>query len=385
MTDLVELLQQCGKEKKLSPGQVLCYQGAASDGAYYVKWGRLGAYWEDQGTVYLLSEIVPGNLVGELGATTGWSRTATVKAEEESCVIHISEVDFRRLLKEAPDLAAKVICQVGERLARGDVARVTLGRSYQQAMDRVQTLRSEKEHVEELLRLREELADMIVHDLRNPLGVIFSVLELLENELASEGKSEYLDSLMETMGRSVLRMQRLVGTLLDIARLEEGGMMLHHVPLDMAALVEDVVAEERPLAGNHGVTLESLLHVDLPPVLADRDVLQRVLVNLVDNALKFTPGGGHVWVKAHPQAGEVWVEVVDTGPGIPPGEQKRIFEKFTHVRGRKESGRGLGLGLTFCRMAVEAHDGRIWVEDGPQGEGSSFVFALPQIQEKAGH
>lgn len=379
MADLVELLQRYGTERGLSPGEVLCYQGSASDGAYYLKWGLLGAYREEEGTSYLLSEIVPGNLVGELGAATGWSRTATVKAEKESCVIYISEVDFRQLLSEAPDLAAEVISQMGERLTRGDVARVTLGQGYQQAMDRVQALRSEKARLEELLRLREELADMIVHDLRNPLGVIYSGLELLERTLAGT-KSEYVDSLIKMMDRSLGRMQGLVDALLDIARLEEGKVALHLAPLDVVALIEDVIAEEYPLAENLGVALENATTESLPLVLADRNALQRTLVNLLDNALKFTPKGGRVWVEARSRDEMVQVEVVDTGPGIPREEQSRIFEKFTQVRGRTGRRRGFGLGLTFCRMVVEAHGGRIWAEDGPQEKGSRFIFTLPQVQ-----
>lgn len=383
MTDLDKLLQQCGRERTLAPGEVVCRQGAVSDGAYYVKRGRLGVYREDQGVPYFLSEITPGNIVGELGATTGWSRTATVKAEEESCVIHISEADFRRLLKEAPALAAEVIYQVGERLIYGDIARVTLGRSYQQAMERVQALRSEKERLEELLRLREELANMIMHDLRNPLGVMSGGMELLDDELEAETKSEYVDSLMETMKRSVWRMQRLVETLLDITRLEEGRMALHLAPVGVIALIEEVVTEERHLAANHGVALESIALADIPLVMVDRDVVQRMLINLLDNALKFTPRGGRVWVDARLQDGQVQVDVVDTGPGIPLEERERIFEKFTQVQGRIGGLRGLGLGLAFCRMAVEAHGGSIWVEDGPQGNGSRFVFTLPRSQEDA--
>jgi len=379
MADLVELLHRYGTERELSPGEVLCYQGSASDGAYYLKRGLLGAYREEEGTSYLLSEIVPGNLVGELGAATGWSRTATVKAEKESCVIYISEVDFRQLLSEAPDLAAEVISQMGERLTRGDVARVTLGQGYQQAMDRVQALRSEKARLEELLRLREELADMIVHDLRNPLGVIYSGLELLERTLAGT-KSEYVDSLIEMIDRSLGRMQGLVDALLDIARLEEGKVALQLASLDVAALIEDVIAEEHPLAENLGVALENATTESLPLVLADRNALQRTLVNLLDNALKFTPKGGRVWVEAQSRGEMVQVEVVDTGPGIPREEQSRIFEKFTQVRGRTGRRRGFGLGLTFCRMVVEAHGGRIWVEDGPQEKGSRFIFTMPQVQ-----
>jgi NtrC-family two-component system sensor histidine kinase KinB len=168
-----------------------------------------------------------------------------------------------------------------------------------------------------------------------------------------------------------------VDTLLDIARFEEGAMTLQLQRLDMAALIEETITGERHLAENKDMVMEARLAVELPAVSADRDVLQRVLTNLLDNALKFTPAGGRVWVEAHPEAKAVRVDVVDTGPGIPAGERERIFEKFTQVRGQTGSRRGSGLGLTFCRMAVEAHGGRIWIEDGPGGKGSRFVFTVP--------
>jgi len=380
MKNLDEILQQYGRERTLAPGEVLLYQGAVSDGVYYLRSGRLGVYKEEGDASYFFSHVEPGDLVGELGAATGWFRSATVKAEEESCVVHVTEADFRRALGEAPALTAEVICSMGEWLADADVARVNLGRSYQQAADRVQALCSEKERLEELLRLREELADMIIHDLRNPLGVISTTLELLHHVPVAEAEQEYVASVLETMGRSVRRMQRLVDTLLDIARLEEGAMALGLLPLDLEGLVGEVLAEERPLAEKKGVTLESRLPESLPPVLADHDVLLRVLVNLVDNALKFTPRGERVWVAAGPEPKGVRVEVVDAGPGIPVAERARIFEKFTQVQRQAETRRGVGLGLSFCRMAVEAQGGRIWVEDGPGGRGSRFVFTLPQAQ-----
>lgn len=378
MAGLDEILQKYGREKRLSHDDVLIRQGAVSDGVYYLKSGRLGAYKEEQGKFYPLSEILPGRLVGELGSTTGWARTATIKAEEESVVIHVPEADFHRALRESPDLAATVVWQVGKHLTSADAVRITLGRSYQRAAGRVETLTTEKAQLEELLRLREELADMIVHDLRNPLTVIINGLQLLDDVSVSDADRDYASAVSETMERATQRMERLVDTLLDIARFEEGAMALRLQPLDVASLVEETIAGERHLAENKDIVLEARPSAELPAVSADRDVLQRVLTNLLDNALKFTPAGGHVWVEAHPAAEAVRVDVVDTGPGIPAGERERIFEKFTQVRGQAGSRRGSGLGLTFCRMAVEAHGGRIWIEDGPGGKGSRFVFTIPR-------
>lgn len=383
MGNLDEILQQCGTERQLSQGEVLIRQGTVSDGVYYLKSGRLGVYREEPDGPYLLTEIVPGETVGELGAATGRLRTATVKAAQRSCVIHVSEADFRRVLDEAPALMAEVIDTVGDRLTSADVGLVALDRSYQHAVDRVQTLHSEKERLQELLRLREELAAMIVHDLQNPLGVIRGGLELLSGAPIVESEVEYVDKVLATMERSLSRMQRLVDTLLDITRLEEGAMALYLRSLDLSALIQESVTEEHPLAESSGVTLENRTLEDIPSIVADRDVLQRVLINLLDNAIKYTPVGGQIWVQVQPDGGMVQVEVGDTGPGIPSEERARIFEKFTQVKRRAGPQRGVGLGLTFCQMAIEAHGGRIWVEDGPNGNGVRFVFALPQVPETA--
>jgi len=383
MKNLVEILKQYGKEKELSQDEVLIRQGAVSDGMYYLKSGRLGAYREEQDDLYLLSTIAPGETVGEVGASTGRSRMATVMATEKSRVIHISEADFQRAINEVPELAAEIINTIVSRLTDADNERVVLGQSYRQAMHRAQTLGSQKARLEELLRLREELADMIVHDLRNPLGAIATALDLLKRVSVAEAEAEYVTRMMGTMEQSVHRMQYLVDTLLDIARLEEGAMSLWVQPLALHALLKELMAEEYLLARKSGVTLESRVPADLPKIEADPDVLQRVLLNLLDNALKFTPRGGQVWVEAQPHADMVQVEVTDTGPGIPPEERSRVFEKFTQIQGRVVPQRGSGLGLAFCRMAVEAHGGRIWVEDGPGGKGSRFILTLPLAQDTA--
>jgi len=208
---------------------------------------------------------------------------ATVMATEKSRVIHISEADFQRAINEVPELAAEIINTIRSRLTDADNARVVLGQSYRQAMHRAQTLGSQKARLEELLRLREELADMIVHDLRNPLGAIATALDLLKRVSVAEAEAEYVTRMMGTMEQSVHRMQYLVDTLLDIARLEEGAMSLWVQPLALHALLKELMAEEYLLARKSGVTLESRVPADLPEIKADPDVLQRVLLNLLDN------------------------------------------------------------------------------------------------------
>jgi signal transduction histidine kinase len=383
MENPIEILKRYGKERELSQGEVLIRQGSASDGIYYLKSGGLGVYRRGLDDFYLLSIVTPGEIVGEIGASSGRSRTAMVMATAESRVIHISDADFHQALNEVPDLATEVISVVGNRLTDADHVRIVLGKSYRQAVNQAQTLHSQKARLEELLRLREELADMLVHDLRNPLGAISTALDLLKQVPVAETEMEYVTAVTRTMEQSIRRMQYLVDTLLDIARLEEGEMTLWLQPLDLHALLEELMAEEYFLARKSSIMLENRVPVDLPAIMADPDILQRVMFNLLDNALRFTPGGGQVWVEAWPDADMVRVEVIDTGPGIPLEERTRIFEKFTQIQGRVGSRRGSGLGLSFCRMAVGAHGRHIWVEDGPEGKGSRFVFTLPQAQETA--
>jgi signal transduction histidine kinase len=381
--DFEGILDRYGEKMTLAPGEVLCRQGSISDGAYYLKSGWLGVYWEDEGEPYLLSIIAPGEMVGEMGATTGQPRMATVVAARECEVVHISDDNFQRAMQEAPTLVAKVVGTMGERLAYADVVRITMNQSYHRAADRVQALRSEKARLEELLRLREEMSDMIIHDLRNPLGVIKTGLDLLARVEVVESDAEYSAHVMQTIEKSTKRMQRLVDTLLDIARLEKGAMALSIRSMDLGVLVEDTLADLSPLAEKGNVTLDSRLAENLPMVLADQDVVERVLVNLIDNALQFTPPDGQVWVEAQVEGENVRIDVVDTGAGVPPEERTRVFEKFTRGLGKRGSQGGAGLGLTFCQMAVEAHGGRIWIEDGPGGKGSRFSFTLPQAHKVA--
>ncbi|MBN1954564.1 MAG: cyclic nucleotide-binding domain-containing protein [Anaerolineae bacterium] len=376
MKALIDFMQQHGTERLLAPGEIICQQGSPSDGVYYLKHGRLGVYREEHGEHFRLSEIVPGEMVGELGAATGEVRTATVQAELPSYVIYITTDDFLRAISSSPELIAEIVSLVARRLTEADTARITLGQSYQSAMTRVQALSSEKAQLEELLRLREEMANMIIHDLRNPLGIITGSLDVLER-IATGVLQMDATSIVDMMSRASQRMKHLVDTLLDIARLEAGEMVLQPISLDLHSMVQDILAEERAMADSLDITLENQLPASLPAVLADSTLIQRVMINLLDNALKFTPAGGKVWIAAQPGTEVVQVQVIDTGPGIPADERDRIFEKFTQVKGREGARKGSGLGLAFCRMAVEAHHGRIWAEEGPAGVGSCLAFTLP--------
>lgn len=137
------------------------------------------------------------------------------------------------------------------------------------------------------------------------------------------------------------------------------------------------IAARAAIINQKGVDVQKKVAPNLPLVVADREKIERVITNLVDNALKYVPEKGCVILAAQIVDDFVQVSVTDNGPGIPPEQRERIFGRFTQVSGEKTRRRGFGLGLSYCKLAVEAHGGKIWVESGKDGVGSRFIFTLP--------
>jgi signal transduction histidine kinase len=245
-------------------------------------------------------------------------------------------------------------------------------------------LRRQNTRLQELERLRDDLTHMVVHDLRTPLTGVLTALQTLEagvvGPLAAEAAA--INQIALDNGTELLGM---VNDLLDISKLESGQMRLEREPVTAAVLVARAKRQVERLCHEKRQTLEVTLSPDLPPVDADVDKATRVLVNLLGNAVKFTPSGGRIDVAVSEDAlaRQVVFAVRDTGKGIPRELHSRIFEKFAQVE--ETSGRdsasgkrvfSTGLGLTYCKMAAEAHGGRIWVES-ELGAGSAFTFTLP--------
>jgi PAS domain S-box-containing protein len=226
-----------------------------------------------------------------------------------------------------------------------------------------------------LEELRQDMISMIVHDLRNPLGNIISSLDVLKNSVGQ--LEEAPQALLTIATRSAARLSRLVDSLLDLRRLEAGQVVLSKSQTNLNTLVAEAVAEVQPAAEGKETVLSNEVPPRLPYVTIDADMVRRVLINLLDNAVKYTPRGGRVTVTAKATIKDVTLSVRDSGPGIPPAEHTRIFNKFARLeRGRDSAPKGLGLGLAFCRLAVEAHGGAIGVES-TLGRGATFSFTLP--------
>jgi signal transduction histidine kinase len=230
----------------------------------------------------------------------------------------------------------------------------------------------------EVQRMRTDLTHMMVHDLRNPLNVVGSGLEIASVALRDVEQPK-VKEILGIAAQSTERMLGLVEDILHISRLEDGRLPLAWETTSLGALIHDVLEAQTPLAEARGVELVARLQPELPPACADSALLARVVHNLVDNAIKFTPPGGAVVAELGLEEDEFVVRVRDNGPGVAPELRERLFQKFASSDGRR---RGAGLGLAFCRLAVEAHGGRIW-ESGSNGHGHGavFEFTLPLAME----
>jgi two-component system, OmpR family, phosphate regulon sensor histidine kinase PhoR len=168
----------------------------------------------------------------------------------------------------------------------------------------------------------------------------------------------------------------MVNELLELSRIESGRVPLNRKPVSPEEILRPAVERLKLQAERNGLSLKVEFHEALPPILADFSRVQGVLVNLVHNAIKFTPSGGEILVQARPQPDSVCFSVKDTGIGIPENEHWRIFERFYKVDRSRASG-GTGLGLAIARHLVEAHGGKIWVES-ELGKGAVFYFTIPK-------
>jgi two-component system sensor histidine kinase KdpD len=233
--------------------------------------------------------------------------------------------------------------------------------------------RTQREQLEiEAERLRTSLLSSLSHDLRTPLGAINGAASSLLEKPGAMTDATRRD-LLQTILEESQRMNRLIGNLLDMIRVESGALQVQKEwqPLEETVGVALIRLQER--LGEHLVTVK--LPSDLPLVPLDEVLVEQVFVNLLENAAKYTSVGTPIEISATTADGFVLVDVADRGPGLPPGEEDRIFDKFHRAAKATASG-GIGLGLTICRGIVTAHGGRIWAENRPGG-GAVFHFTLP--------
>lgn len=225
--------------------------------------------------------------------------------------------------------------------------------------------------LQEVEKLRDDMRNMIVHDLRTPLTSVIAGVQLLEMKGGLSDEQRELTTMAVAGGRTLLVM---INDLLEVEKLEAGGMQLNRDEALVSELVDGAVAQVRTLARDAGLQLHTEIDDAVRVIRGDEGKLMRTLVNLLGNAIRFTPSGSVTISTSSGGAGRIRFSVRDTGVGIPAEAFDRIFEKFGQVDAA-DSG-GTGLGLAFCKLAVEAHGGRMLVES-TQGIGSIFSFSIP--------
>jgi len=220
---------------------------------------------------------------------------------------------------------------------------------------------------------RLELIGNVAHELRTPLSSIKGIMEGLVDGVLPGEPATFLG-----VQREVARLQRLVQDLEDLSRAEAGQILFDRRPVAPANLIHAAADRLRPQFEDKDVSLHLYLATDLPLVQADPGRITQVLLNLLGNALQYTPSGGQVTVRTWSEGPQVAIAVQDTGIGIPTEHLPHIFERFYRVdKSRSRAGGGSGIGLTIARHLVEAHGGRIWAESASPGQGSTFTFTLP--------
>lgn len=382
--------------------EALARRAAAGEHVWVPSWlhrlpGGLGALSRAVETLIVQRQALAGELAvvsARLTALLTHSPVGLLVLDGADRIVLANEAAARGLVVRAADLsgrplaaviaAREVQALVAEARERGSGARslATLGpweRPFQLLAARI-------EPTGEVLLVLQDLSDLrrleavrrdflanISHELRTPLASLLALVETLE-----EGALEDPPAAREFLARmrvEVDGLTRLVQELLDLARLESGRETLAIAPVPVVSLAEGAARRLAAQAERAGLRLVLAVPPDLPPVLADRERIERVLINLLHNAIKFTPPGGQVTISAC-RAGEwVVVAVADTGVGIAPEDLPRIFERF-YKADRSRATSGAGLGLAIARQIVLAHGGRIWAESEP-GRGSIFRFTLP--------
>ncbi|HEX6399998.1 MAG TPA: ATP-binding protein [Actinomycetota bacterium] len=347
------------------------------------RWGVIGANvfatvpTIDGGSVTVLTPSPSRGFLGRLSATTGflqsvWWQFLLVGAAAAAVSLVVARLMARGMTQPLREMAG-----AARRMETGDYSVRVETRSRDEVGRLAAAFNRMSGELQTLEQSRRDLVANVSHELKTPIAAIRAHLENL-----LDGVERPDPTTLSVMLGQVERLGRLVDQLLLLSRLESGEVPLRPEPLALRPLVDDLLAEVAVAWPGRRIDLQNEVPRDLPTVRADRERVHQVLFNLVDNAVRFTPDGGSVTVRAVAERGSLQVSVADTGSGIAPEHLPRLFERFyrvDHARGREEG--GTGIGLAIARSAVEAHGGTISATSEP-GRGTVFRFDLPIADER---
>ena len=364
--DEIEELIANSQVRSYVPGAILCRENEVEDRFYMILEGEVEVTKNINNIdSRLLKTLAPGDFFGEMALIHNAPRAATVTAKTELTTLELDKSAFDRVLQKSTSIAMAMVSEISNRLRQND----------QLAVDDLRMRASELAEAYQKLAeqdlARREFLTNIAHELRSPLMVASGNLQILQKGIL---KGEQLAAGIDTVSRNV---QQIVTLVNDILFLQEMDLVLPDFQaVDMNEVAYTVIGKYAGSAHEHGVGLRLTPSPNLPPVSGDAKSLERALMALVDNAIKFSPRGGDVKINLSTNGEKVLVAVEDHGIGITKENLPRIFDRFYHVeRSGDDLFGGIGLGLAITRQVIEQHQGRLDVVSTP-GKGSTFTLTL---------
>lgn len=364
--DEIEELIVNSQVHSYEPGAVLCRENAVEDRFYMILDGEVEVTKDiNNSESHLLQTLAPGDFFGEMALIHNAPRAATVTAKSHLTTLELDKLAFDTVVRKSSSIAMAMVSQISNRLRQND----------QLAVDDIRVRASELADAYQKLAeqelARREFLTTVAHELRTPLMVASGYLQMMQKGIMH---GDQLKAGIETVGRNV---QQIVALVNDILFLQEMDLVLPDFQaVDIQEVARTVIDRYASKAREHGVDLRLTPGPDLPPVMGDPKSLERALMALVDNAIKFSPQGGEVRVSLRREGERVLAAVEDRGIGIAPQNLPRIFDRFYHLeRSGDDLFSGIGLGLAITRQVIKQHQGSLDVDSTP-GKGSTFTLTL---------
>lgn len=356
-----------GSVRQYEAGTVLCREGAIEDKFYIILDGQVEVTKEMSNLEQkLMKRLEAGDFFGEMALIHNAPRAATVTAVTPVSVLEICKPDFTKLLERSTTVSLAMVREVSRRLKQNDAMAI------EELRLKARELADAYQQLAEMDYARREFLTTIAHELRTPLTAASGFLQVIRQGML---QGDALQAALDTVAGNI---EQIISLTNDILFLQEMDLILpDFLVTDVGRIVANAVEQQRGRAERNQVGLKLSISPELPKILADPKSLERAMIAILDNSIKFSPDGGEVEIEVGSKDDKVWVRVRDHGVGIPPEAMPRIFERFfrlDEVRGHLF--RGAGLGLSIARQVIEQHRGKIEVQS-TLGEGSTFTIWLP--------
>jgi signal transduction histidine kinase len=364
-----EEMISAGKVREYPPDTVLCHEGAIESTFYIILDGEVQVTkFINDAEARFLKYLEPGDFFGEMALIQNSPRSATVMTKVPTTVLEINKEAFTDLFKRSTSVSLALAREVSRRLRENNEMAI------EDLRIKAKELADAYQQLAELDYARREFLTTIAHELRTPLTAANGFLQVIR---MGELQEEALNAALDTVTRNI---QDIITLTNDILFLQEMDLILPEFQMtDVGGLVAHAVEQERTRAERNGVGFIINIAPNIPAISADSKSLERAIIAILDNAIKFSPEGGDVIIDVGHADTHIWVTVIDHGVGIPHEMMPRIFERFFHMdQVGVHMFRGLGLGLSIARQVIEQHGGMIDVKS-TLGKGSTFTIWLKAI------